>query len=131
MGEELNVPNSSWQEAVSGLHRRRLLEVAGLGAELEVDALPRSAAFLAAAGPSSVDALYYDIPLTGGDDYELCFTVPPHRCAEVEARLAALPGGCTAVGVAEARPGIRCRLADGGTWEATGDGYQHFRDGHG
>merc|ERR1719232_175257 len=31
MGEELNVPNSSWQEAVSGLHRRRLLEVAGLG----------------------------------------------------------------------------------------------------
>ena len=50
---------------------------------------------------------------------------------QVEARLAALPGGCTAVGVAEARPGIRCRLADGGTWEATGDGYQHFRDGHG
>ena len=32
MGNELNVPNvASWQEAVSGLHRRRLLEVAGLG----------------------------------------------------------------------------------------------------
>ena len=31
-GEELNVPNvTSWQEAVSGLHRRRLLEVPGLG----------------------------------------------------------------------------------------------------
>jgi thiamine-monophosphate kinase len=108
-----------------------LLEVAGLGAELEVDALPRSAGFLAAAGPSSIDALYYDIPLTGGDDYELCFTVPPDRCAEVEARLAALPGGCTAVGVVEAGPGIRCRLADGGTWSPAGDGYQHFRDGHG
>ena len=31
-GEELNVPNvTSWQEAVSGLYRRRLLEVPGLG----------------------------------------------------------------------------------------------------
>ena len=31
-GKELNVPNvTSWQEAVSGLYRRRLLEVPGLG----------------------------------------------------------------------------------------------------
>lgn len=29
MGEELNVPASAWQEAVSGLHRRRLLAQAG------------------------------------------------------------------------------------------------------
>jgi len=28
MGEELNVPASAWQEAVSGLHRRRLLALA-------------------------------------------------------------------------------------------------------
>lgn len=31
MGEELNVPPSAWQEAVTGLHRRRLLEAAGAG----------------------------------------------------------------------------------------------------
>jgi len=108
-----------------------LLEVAGLGAEIRVDALPRSAGFLAAAGPADIDPIYYDIPLTAGDDYELCFTVPPERCPEVEARLAALPGNCTPVGVVEAEPGIRCRLADGGTWDAAGDGYQHFRDGYG
>jgi thiamine-monophosphate kinase len=108
-----------------------LLEVAGLGAEIRVDALPRSAGFLAAAGPADIDPRYYDIPLTAGDDYELCFTVPPERCPEVEARLAALPGNCTPVGVVEAEPGIRCRLADGGTWDAAGDGYQHFRDGYG
>ena len=29
MGEELNVPASAWQEAVTGLHRRRLLAQAG------------------------------------------------------------------------------------------------------
>ena len=29
MGEELNVPSSSWQEAVSGVHRRSLLLTAG------------------------------------------------------------------------------------------------------
>ena len=29
MGEELGVPASAWQEAVTGLHRRRLLAQAG------------------------------------------------------------------------------------------------------
>jgi thiamine-monophosphate kinase len=108
-----------------------LLEAGHLGAELVVDTLPRSATFVAATGLESAEREYYDIPLTAGDDYELCFTVPPGSCAEVEARLASLPGGCTAVGLIDGHAGIRCRLADGRPWEPAGDGYQHFRGRYG
>ena len=31
MGDELNVPHTSWQEAVSGVHRRELLLLAAQG----------------------------------------------------------------------------------------------------
>jgi thiamine-monophosphate kinase len=108
-----------------------LLEAGDPGAELQVDALPASAGFAAAAATNGAENVHYDIALTAGDDYELCFTVPPDRCAEAESRLAGLPGGCTVVGVIEAHPGIRCRRRDGSSWVPTGAGYQHFRNGNG
>jgi thiamine-monophosphate kinase len=108
-----------------------LLEDNGLGASLRVDALPRSGNFneavqgLDAAPPE----LYYDLPLSGGDDYELCFTVPERNCAEVEQRLGALSCGCTAIGNIEAQPGIRCTLQNGDSYRPATTGYLHFREG--
>ena len=52
--------------------------------------------------------------LAGGDDYELCFTVPVGKLARV-------PGGCTVVGQVEPGIGIRCR-----GFEHLSPGYQHF-----
>lgn len=49
--------------------------------------------------------------LTGGEDYELCFTLPPG----VEA-----PEGCTAIGRVEEGAGVDCGLAIDNT------GYEHF-----
>ncbi|MGD8874374.1 MAG: thiamine-phosphate kinase [Gammaproteobacteria bacterium] len=108
-----------------------LLEDKGLGASLQVDGLPRSRAFIAAlqgldAAPAE---LYYELPLSGGDDYELCFTVPEHCCAEVERRLGGLSCGCTAIGTIEAQPGIRCCLQDGGSYQPAATGYLHFQGG--
>jgi thiamine-monophosphate kinase len=111
-----------------------LLEAHDLGAVIEVDAVPRSDAFLASAGPGGAGKLsrFYELPLSAGDDYELCFTVPEQHCAAVERRLATLPCGCRAIGVVEARPGIRCQRADGEDYLPAGSGYQHFaEDGHG
>jgi thiamine-monophosphate kinase len=105
-----------------------LLEVDGLGARLQLDALPHSVGFEAAVADQNES---YEVALTCGDDYELCFTVPPGGCPDVEARLAGLPGGCTPVGVIEAQAGIRCERSDGSLWQAAGEGYQHFRDGNG
>ena len=107
-----------------------LLEPAGLGATLRLDELPRSAGFTSALqDPDAAGAaLYYELPLTGGDDYELCFTVPECNCAAVEWCLGELSCGCTAIGRIEARPGIRCMLRDGGSYRPEGAGFVHFRE---
>ena len=109
-----------------------LLESGELGAVLQVDELPRSAEFRSTMRSAHLENSYHEITLTGGDDYELCFAIPSSKCEEAETALAALPGGCTAVGVIKAHPGIRCRRQDGSFWQPAGDqGYQHFRDGNG
>ena len=106
-----------------------LLESAALGASIDVDALPRSAAFLAGAGEPS---RFLELPLSAGDDYELCFTVPAQHCEAVERRLAALSCGGRAIGRVESQPGIRCLRASGERYLPVGRGYQHFAgNGHG
>ncbi len=63
-----------------------ILQASGVGARVDVDALPLSAALCAALTPDERVAL----ALGGGDDYELCFTVPPQHLSVVQERLAAL-----------------------------------------
>jgi thiamine-monophosphate kinase len=101
-----------------------LLEADALGANLQVDHLPRSAAFRASL--TDRNPLFYDLPLGAGDDYELCFTVPGARCAAMEAALAGVACGCTRIGVIEAAAGIRCHRQDGSTYHPAVSGYQHF-----
>lgn len=106
-----------------------LLEGDRLGASLRIDALPRSDAFLAAMqalDPEERRRLFYELPLSAGDDYELCFTVAEKYCGEMEARLAGIPGGCQWIGIVEAAPGIRCYRDDGTSYRPAMTGYQHF-----
>jgi thiamine-monophosphate kinase len=105
-----------------------LLEGDRLGASLRIDDLPRSDAFLAAMRAMDPERrrLFYELPLSAGDDYELCFTVAENRCTEMEARLSRAPGGCQWVGVVEAIPGIRCWREDGTMYRPAATGYQHF-----
>jgi len=105
-----------------------LLEGDRLGASLRIDALPRSEAFLEAMQVLDPDrrGVYYELPLSAGDDYELCFTVAEKYCGEMEARLAGIPGGCRWIGVVEAAPGIRCYRDDGSPYRPSVIGYQHF-----
>jgi thiamine-monophosphate kinase len=108
-----------------------LLEGDGLGASLLVDELPRSDGFVAVLRGlgAALSGLNYELPLSSGDDYELCFTVPENRCAAVERRLGELPCGCTAIGTIEVQPGIRCYLQDGSAYRPRGEGYLHFQAG--
>jgi len=107
-----------------------LLERDGLGATLQVDALPRSEAFhraLAGAGDERAGWLH-ELPLGAGDDYELCFSVAERHCAEVVQRLQQLGIAVTAVGTVEQEPGIRCVLAGGKAYQPHATGYRHFSD---
>ena len=105
-----------------------LLEADGLGAMVQVEAMPRSAAFLSALRhtDSLEQSLYYELPLSAGDDYELCFTVPDESSAAAEDRFSGLPCGCTQIGIIEEKGGIRCYLDDGTRYQPVTEGYQHF-----
>lgn len=93
-----------------------LLAASGVGAELELDALPRSVAL------AGIDAGFADIlALTSGDDYELLFTAPPSARDAV----AALPLSCARIGVITAERGLRFRR-HGQPIEMPVAGFTHF-----
>ena len=99
-----------------------LLEVRGFGAKLALEKLPVSTELLALQGQEEA----WHMALTGGDDYELCFTVPAPRAAQAEARLQAV--GCTAtcIGTIESTPGIHCVDRKGASREYPRPGHRHF-----
>lgn len=65
--------------------------------------------------------------MSGGDDYELCFTVSPLNEASLLEHLAhlGLTGYC--IGVIEATPGLRGQTADGPCLLLEEKGYCHFK----
>jgi len=107
-----------------------LLERDGLGAELRVDDLPRSDAFLQGleSPAAALQGAYYELPLSGGDDYELCFTVPESSLASVRQVLGGLSCGMRDIGMIVAQRGIRCLLPDGNRYQPAATGYRHFDD---
>ena len=99
-----------------------ILRRSGVGAVVDVDALPRSAAL--AAQPL---ALQRQCLLAGGDDYELVFTALPSRRDAVAAAAAAAGVGVARIGRIEA--GEELRLVDRAGVPVAGEfaSFDHFR----
>lgn len=102
-----------------------ILEASGVGAELELARLPLSASV----GDVVQRTGDWSLPLSSGDDYELCFCVAQADAARVEA--VAQAAGCrvTAVGAVSTASGLRCRLPSGDLLETGMTGYDHFSTG--
>jgi len=101
---------------------RHILQRSGVGATVEVDAVPRSAV-LAAQAPG----LQRLCTLAGGDDYELLFSAPGSAAAAVAAAAAEAGVAVTRIGRIEQAAGLRLVDADG---RAVADGFgsfDHFR----
>lgn len=98
-----------------------ILEASQAGATVEVGSLPLSDPVRAAVGEEEA----WQAALASGDDYELCFTVPPERVASLERAWSAKHCGVTAIGHIDVSPGLRCRRPDG-TLLAARPGYEHF-----
>lgn len=64
--------------------------------------------------------------LAGGDDYELCLTVPPERMAEFRILAQGVDCPVTEIGRIEEAPGIRCIGADGAPLAPIKPGFDHF-----
>ena len=87
-----------------GLHDDigKLMMASGRGAELDAGLLPVSAELRAAAAGRAIE-----YALTGGDDYELCFTVPEQATARLQAMAADWPVPVTRIGTVVDEPGVR------------------------
>lgn len=94
----------------------------GVGAQIDVDALPASAALVAR---SHGDTLRGE-QACGGDDYELCFTAPTEAAQAIDALSASTGTRATRVGRIVEGEGVRASCADGSAWRAPRTGYAHF-----
>jgi thiamine-monophosphate kinase len=106
-----------------GLHDdlSKLLSASHLGADLEIADLPLSPALRQFAEHNAAVRL----GLSGGEDYELCFTVPAD--AEDELQRLALTWECrlTCIGRTHEIQGLRWRL-DGKSFNEIDEAFQHF-----
>jgi thiamine-monophosphate kinase len=100
----------------------KLAAACGGGALIEIERLPLSAALRKFAGPEAAARL----ALTGGDDYELCFSVAPALVPQLTARVG--EAGCRITCIGRLTAGEGVHVTDHG--EAAGfdtSGYDHFR----
>lgn len=99
-----------------------LVKASGCGATLDLEAIPLIDGLASFYGEA--EALQRAV--CGGDEYELCFTSPPGRAAELGQLEQSLGLDLTRIGRLVAGDTIRCRLR-GANWQPEGvSGYEHF-----
>ena len=94
----------------------------GAGAEIDVECLPASSALLSVFD----EAQRRDCQLSGGDDYELCFTAASAAAPALLADLARSGCGATCIGRIVPQPGVCARDAAGDRIEIARPGWEHF-----
>ncbi len=100
-----------------------IAESSAVGAEVALELVPRAAALAACRDETLARACL----LAGGDDYELAFTAPAGRRAELEALARELGLRLTRIGrIAAGNAGVRLLDAAGATVPAPA-GWDHFR----
>lgn len=94
----------------------------GVGAEIDADALPMSSALLALFDTED----RRDFALSGGDDYELCFTASVDRADRIAADFARLGYGATRIGRIVEQTGVLVHDAHGNPVDTPRRGWRHF-----
>lgn len=101
---------------------RHLVEMSNVGADVDVDSLPFSDALLKAC--SKKEALTH--ALHGGDDYELCFTIPRDKEKTLATMLKEAGCQATRIGEITANKTLHLHFHDGKKYDGNLQGYQHF-----
>jgi len=100
-----------------------ILDASQVAAEIDFALLPVSAAMRVYVNQS----LGRQCVLSGGDDYELCFTAPVMRHAEILSTSARLALPLTCIGKIVAGRGCVVHDASGSLFDVEAGGYDHFR----
>lgn len=99
-----------------------VLAASGVGAKLDLGRLPTSRTL----ADHFDERRRWELQLAGGDDYELCFTAPPHAALDIEQALAGFDVSATVIGQIVAGHGIVCTTPDGDAYAPPARGYDHF-----
>jgi thiamine-monophosphate kinase len=94
-----------------------ILEASHVGACLSLDAIPVHPLVCQYLSDRALD-----FALNGGDDYELCFTVPPSALSALD--IAGFDYYC--IGTIESAPGLRMKTPTGEVMPLEAKGYSHF-----
>ena len=99
-----------------------LCRASGQAADVDVDRLPVSPELRELFPARDAESW----ALTGGDDYELCFTAPPSRRRAIEQALAACETPVRRIGQLEEGRGVHCRRNGRPMAPPVTSGYSHF-----
>ena len=99
-----------------------ILAASAVGARIHLKRLPLSPAYDAAFAQVGWQAA-----LAGGDDYELCFTIPPAQEIAFRKASAHLGVACSHIGDIEAEAGLRIVDEQGALYQLGPAGFDHFR----
>jgi len=126
-GQALRNVASAMIDISDGLHADlgHVLNQSGLGAELDVAALPLSNELRSSVGREQAQAM----ALTGGDDYELCFTVPDEHQSQLQELVDSFDCAVTRIGtcVATEESEAVWRLGQN-IYQVPDSGFEHFSD---
>jgi thiamine-monophosphate kinase len=98
-----------------------ILRASSKGAEIELGCLPGSAALT-----SLEEMERLELQTTGGDDYELCFTITAQRRSELDRVEKETGIHLSVIGRITATPDLVCKTRDGKVFSPATEGYVHF-----
>jgi thiamine-monophosphate kinase len=100
-----------------------VLKASGCGARLDLDKLPHTKALA-----ELETRVRWNYQLSGGDDYELLFTLPRSHQAMVPIWSQQLNIRLSIIGEIEDGNGVRCYAPDGAEFDPDSAGFEHFGD---
>jgi len=101
---------------------QHILDASGVGAEIDVDQIPLSAAMTSCV----VEEKRLPLALSGGDDYELCFAVPPENCIRLEELTQSLGLPVKRIGEIVTGESLVCLDSYGESVAFSDKGFDHF-----
>lgn len=124
LSQLLRMNASSAMDISDGLigDMEKLCSASGVGAQLDLAAIPLSRS---AKNVIEHDSDYMKLALTGGDDYEILFTIPPEHQKSTEDALSLLDCGATLIGQITSASGVRVLSPEGKTVSFEKTGYDH------
>jgi thiamine-monophosphate kinase len=101
----------------------QILAASGVGATVELGRLPLAPQVAEAVSAANGD---WALPLGAGDDFELCFTLPPEQGSILPVLVEQAGCPLARIGVIEPGRTRRWQLPDGTAWEGGRLGFDHF-----